>query len=1251
MNLFVQHISARIPWHDSGWNGTVCHAPERNAACVLLPSIGAVRDDEYERAHAGEEVHTLSGALPPCVAERGTFMSPHDVVVPKKHPYAYTDALKGIDNTSLSLPAWSVHTTPYYWMRRENVPDILEHEPVDFRDELEDAAATALKFGSTTKSWVLHGDNQRNLIETFYKNVLEGQSLVFFYLRSSPFDDAGKILAGAALIDSVQLPGNWPATKPTAFPNYMWETTLRHTLRPDGRGGLLLPTQQLARLAETGVDVTDALAVAPERVREFSYVTEHVGADVAVAALMELRRAADASVELGCPVPAQSLDWLDEQLNSSWLRRGVAPGLPAILAWLGFEYPTYAARLITSTTPDDADAWQALVDGLETGSSQTNTTVPLFTKTRRKIWSGVTEEQRNALRLLVRFDLTSEQLADVMAGDTDIPIEIDELLENPYYLVTCTLESDDPIPFDVVDHGCFGSSDLLALHPLPVTEPFDDPVDGRRLEALIASELAIAKAEGHTVVPVTEMTRRITSRSLVRPLPLTALVLAGLELAPEYFDDDLDVNWPVIASASLADGTAAYKLRSLVYVRAVIRDMTESLGTQPRHKLPKDLNNNLFDDFESLEKFASDDRIQEERARSEKRAALSEMYASRLTILNGPAGTGKTTLVKAIVGRAEIQAGRVLLLAPTGKARVQLEKKTDHPAQTLAQFLMGSKRYDGENGRYHITEDGSTRSKYGLVVVDEASMLTEDMLAALFDALIPPERLILVGDPRQLPPIGAGRPFVDLERSARMAHDGSWPQVAPGWAGLTVLRRQKGRVRDDLMLAKWFSGDEIPKGFDDVWERLRIGAPMASLRAVAWDGRTPEQVLEAVLAEELGVSTDDKGRSFAASYGATVGQYVSYYDAAKCAEKWQVLSPFRSQGFGTTRLNRHLKERFREFELRKALAHNWDRKVPKPHGAERIVLGDKVVNLTNQGNARYWSPSDGPSKGYLANGEIGVVIGQIKSAKMSKAPKSTQVEYTSQIGRRFDARGGSYDSEASLELAWALTVHKSQGSEFGLVILMLPGAARRVSRELLYTALTRQTDRVVICHEGSIDDLRAMTRASGSDTGRRMTDLTLAPDPVTVHLDNGTETFLDAGLIHVTKGGVLVRSKNEVIVAGILDDLAPGAWRYEQRVTAPDGSSKVPDFTITTADGRTVYWEHLGMLDDPGYAANWEAKLAWYSAVGITKDGGTKGTLLTTDDRGGVDEPAWLAAAEKVIGRVRRKRAVKTTAKRVSPKT
>lgn len=1233
---YVQNLSIRVPWHDAGWNGSVCQSPRNNTSCVLLENIGLNRDDNAEVLQPGEFAQDLLGGPPPCISERGSFLSPRDLVIKRKHPYRWKNALAGLQEATLPVPAWSVHAIPYFWMGREHVSEILETERVDdFAFEEENQALDLIGFNPKTQKWVLHGDNQKALIETFFEDVRPKQSLVFFYLRHSPFEESGRLLVGAALVEHVQLPERWPTTQTTAFPNHMWETIVRHSLRPDGTGGILLPLQDLAEHAAQGLDVSAALASAPQTNREFSYVTEHVPADPAVAALLAIRSAAQGSADIGLPVPAHSLEWLDAQLELAWKRRGVAPGLPAVLAQIGFEHPAFAARAIIGATPEDGDPWGLLTAALNGRKGVSAAVAKLITPTRQQIWSTISPETRHALRLLTRFDLTAEQVSRVLSQETSIPIELSELDDDPYILVTCSVDDDDPIAFDTVDRGCFEVTGALAKHPLPVKRPITDPVDPRRVEAVLADELAAALSEGHTIIPLQAMLDRLGTRTLAHPLSLGPLILPGLKLDPDSLDDDEEANWPVVSRSALADGSWAYKLRSSAATRRTIRDFFDLLKAQPSHPIPSDLEESLTNLFGSLEGHDPEDLAAEERARQEKLAALAELYGSRFSVLNGPAGTGKTRLIRALAERPEVNAKGVLLLAPTGKSRVQLAKKVGREASTIAQFLSATGRYVGEWGRYVVTGEASNRHKVGLVVVDEASMLTEDMLAALCDALGAPARMILIGDPRQLPPIGAGRPFVDLETQGRATHDGSWPRVAPGWTELTVLRRQKGRVRDDLMLARWFAGDDIPEGFDEVWERLRSGVQMPSLRAVRWGNRKPEQVIDDVLAEELHIRDDDDGRSFAASYGATVGQYVNYSTAPAGCERWQVLSPFRGRAYGTVQLNRHLKEAYRTRDLEIALLPNNKRWVPKPLGPERLVVGDKVVNLSNR-KVGYWSRDEGKQRGYVANGEIGVVTGQLKSKAMKGAPRETQIEYSSQLGRRCNARGGPSNEEAPLELAWALTVHKSQGSEFGLVVLILPAGHGRLSRELLYTALTRQTDRVIVCHEGPIDDLLDLTRATGSDTGRRMTDLTQAPRPVTVTSAAGTKVgVLDASLVHVTSGGILVRSKNEVIIAGILDEIAPGAWAYEQPLADATGVTRLPDFTISTRDGRTIYWEHLGMLEDPSYATAWSKKKAWYATQGILpaeEGGGDNGTLVWTDDREGVDVPAWTATAEAVVG-------------------
>ena len=138
------------------------------------------------------------------------------------------------------------------------------------------------------------------------------------------------------------------------------------------------------------------------------------------------------------------------------------------------------------------------------------------------------------------------------------------------------------------------------------------------------------------------------------------------------------------------------------------------------------------------------------------------------------------------------------------------------------------------------------------------------------------------------------------------------------------------------------------------------------------------------------------------------------------------------------------------------------------------------MQTRNDGRAKAYP--DGAGLNYVANGEIGVVVG-----RASKSPTFANVEFSSQVGATYGYRPSSTD-DPPLELAWAVTVHKSQGSEFGTTFLVLPSRVA-VSRELLYTALTRQTKKVVILHEGTVDDLFALTSPALSETARRMTDL------------------------------------------------------------------------------------------------------------------------------------------------------------------
>lgn len=166
-------------------------------------------------------------------------------------------------------------------------------------------------------------------------------------------------------------------------------------------------------------------------------------------------------------------------------------------------------------------------------------------------------------------------------------------------------------------------------------------------------------------------------------------------------------------------------------------------------------------------------------------------------------------------------------------------------------------------------------------------------------------------------------------------------------------------------------------------------------------------------------------------------------------------------------------------------------------------------------------------------------------------------------------------------------MHKVQGSSFEKVVLVMGEPCRLITRELLYTAITRQTKKLVILYNDEPFNLAKYASDSHSEIAKRLTRLFSLPLVAEV---NG-ELFEDA-LIHRTIRGELVRSKSEVIIANALFENGI-AYDYEKPLVI-DGVRKIPDFTIEDANtGRTWYWEHLGLLRDAEYRKRWEAKKAF----------------------------------------------------------
>jgi hypothetical protein len=379
----------------------------------------------------------------------------------------------------------------------------------------------------------------------------------------------------------------------------------------------------------------------------------------------------------------------------------------------------------------------------------------------------------------------------------------------------------------------------------------------------------------------------------------------------------------------------------------------------------------------------------------------------------------------------------------------------------------------------------------------------------------------------------------------------------------------------------------------------------------------------------LGGNLDDKGSAW---FNSKWGE--KYPGAGAAAERWQLLSPVRQKPWGVDTLNRSIHLRYKGPQIERARNPGKYRSIPKPMGDNQIIYGDKVINNRNGSVWKKRIYPEPASNGYLANGEIGMVVGHRRTQKRSWVPDALEIEFSTQVGHFFKFWDSDFDDDgdAALELAYALTVHKAQGSEFDVVFLVLPRSPLMLTRELLYTALTRQKQKVVVLHQGSAIDLQRLSAEHYSATATRLTNLFGPPRPVAVGA-----AFLEDRLIHRTSRGEAVRSKSEVIIANLLH--AKGVDYHYEHPLELGGVVKYPDFTIEDDDtGITYLWEHCGLLHDRAYRRRWEEKQQWYREHGILpleQGGGPKGTLIATRDEpdGGIDSASISALIATIGGR------------------
>jgi exodeoxyribonuclease V alpha subunit len=387
----------------------------------------------------------------------------------------------------------------------------------------------------------------------------------------------------------------------------------------------------------------------------------------------------------------------------------------------------------------------------------------------------------------------------------------------------------------------------------------------------------------------------------------------------------------------------------------------------------------------------------------QQRAGLKNALLSKVSILTGGPGTGKTSILRALVEILKAKKVRVHLAAPTGRAAQRLSETTGGFASTIHRLL----KYDPSKGGFVANEHQPLATDF--LIVDEASMLDTRLAAAVLQAVPSRAHLLLVGDIDQLPSVGAGNVLKDLiasSASSQVSGLSPQPSAVLPVTRLNVIYRQKGQSQIVVTAHAINAGEPVlPPSVNEV------------SATQAWSDLT----------FIVAASAEDTVRKVIQLCTEFVPQHYPWFNPINDV---QILAPMHKGTAGVGNLN---------IQLQAALNPH-AKGLRGPHGEYRP--GDKVIQLRNNYDKA------------LFNGDIGVIAAVDTEAGTLTA--------------KFDGAEHTFDRGAFGDLApaYAISIHKSQGSEYPVVIVpLLKAHFMMLQRNLLYTAITRGKKKVFIVGE------------------------------------------------------------------------------------------------------------------------------------------------------------------------------------------
>ena len=375
--------------------------------------------------------------------------------------------------------------------------------------------------------------------------------------------------------------------------------------------------------------------------------------------------------------------------------------------------------------------------------------------------------------------------------------------------------------------------------------------------------------------------------------------------------------------------------------------------------------------------------------------AIVEAVKNGLLVITGGPGTGKTTTINGIIRYFEMEGLDIYLAAPTGRAAKRMTEATGYEAKTIHRMLELTGAPEEKSGSIHFERNAQNPLEADVIIIDEMSMVDIFLMHALLSAVVAGTRLILVGDVNQLPSVGPGSVLKDIIAS------GEFPVVE-----LVKIFRQASQ--SDIVVNAHKINQGVPVSLDN--------KSMDFFFLKRYDANVIISVVITLIQKKMPKFVD-----------------AEPYDI-------QVLTPMRKGLLGVERLN---------IILQQYLNPPSKEKKEKEHGKGLFREGDKVMQIKNNYQLEweirglYGIPVE---KGVgVFNGDTGII------KEINTFAETITVEFDE---RRFVEY--SFKQLEELELAYAITIHKAQGSEYPAVIIpLLAGPKMLMNRNLLYTAVTR----------------------------------------------------------------------------------------------------------------------------------------------------------------------------------------------------